>query len=173
MARTEEEIQELVNNIADYIIKTKCSTREAAKYFKVSNYTVSNYMSKRLSKSDLRYEEVKQILGSNRQTIDNGITRIRILKELKLLMEGKTCDAIASIMNISSSQVSRDLSDRLPKLIEMSKKNPEEMKEFYLLPKEILIMINKILRENSEINLKIGSNMHIQNQERDKRGRFK
>ena len=170
--RTKEEIEELVNNIADYIIETKCTTRQAAEHFKVSNYTISEYMNKRLSKSDPRYPEVKQIIDGNRKTLDKDITKIRILKELKFFIEGKTCDEISSIIRISPSQVSRDLLNRLPELIEEAKKSPEDMPEFASLPDGILFEISAKLKENSESNLSIGRNMSVQNQERDM-GRFK
>lgn len=173
MQRTEREIEELVNEMADYIIKTKNSTRKTAENFGVSNYTVSNYMNKRLSEGDPRYKEIQQILDNHHQTIDKTITKNRILDELGLLLKGKNCNEIAAIMNISPSQVSHDLTDRLEKLIELSKESPDELPEFAILSKEILSEIRIKLKKNSLQNLDIGSNMTVQNQERDTRGRFK
>lgn len=173
MQRTEEEIEKLVNKIADYIIETKDSTRKTAEKFGVSNYTVSNYMNERLSEDDPRYEEIHQILDNHHQTIDKDITKNRILKELGLLLKGKNCNEIATILSISPSQVSHDLTDRLAKLIELSKENPDELKEFASMSKEILSEIRIKLRKNSIQNLEIGSNMTVQNQERDTKGRFK
>lgn len=157
--RTEEQIDALACEIADYIIETKCSTREAAEHFGVSNYTVSNYMNNKLLKDDSRYKEVKKILNSHNLTVDKDETKTRIINELNLFKKGHTLNEIARITGISESQVSRDLTERLSNIPNINKETINE--------------ISKKLRENSEINLNIGSNMSVQNQERDKQGRFK
>lgn len=156
--RTEEQIDALAREIADYIIETKCSTREAAKHFCVSNYTVSNYMNNKLLKDDKRYNEVKKILDSHNLTVDKDETKTRIKIELNLFKKGHTLNEIAGITGISESQVFRDLTERLSNIPNISEETINE--------------ISKKLRQNSQINLNIGSNMSVQNQERE-HGRFK
>lgn len=156
--RTDEEIDKLASDIADYIIQTKCSTREAAKHFNVSNYTVSHYMNNKLLKEDSRYSKVKEILNNNNLTVDKTETKTRILNELKLFKEGYTLNEISEIIGVSVSQISRDLTERLSSSPNISEETINE--------------ISEKLRQNSTSNLKIGNDAYV-NQERDKQGRFK
>lgn len=161
--RTEQQIDALAREIADYIIEKKCSTREAAEYFGVSNYTVSNYMNNKLLKDDSRYIEVKKILDSHNLTVDKDETKTRIKIELNLFKEGHTLNEIARITGISESQVFRDLTERLSNIPNISKEN---------ISKKTINEISEKLRQNSTSNLKIGNDTY-ENQERDKQGRFK
>ncbi len=156
--RTEEEIDKLARNIADYIIETKCSIRDAAKHFNVSNYTVSHYMNNKLPKEDPRYNEIKKILDSHNLTLDKDETKTRIINELDLFKKGYTLNEISKIIHVSESQIYRDLAERLPKIPNISK--------------ETLNEISKKLKQNSMNNLKKGNNTY-ENQERDKQGKFK
>lgn len=158
MRRTEEEIMKLVDEIANYIIETESSTRLAAKEFGVSNYTVSTYMSKRLPENDSRYSKIQRILSLHQQTVDKDITQTRLKTELSLLLGGKHLDEIAQIMKISLSQVSRDFSERLPMLPQISV--------------ETLEYVRKLLSDNSLGNLQIGNDKAVE-QQRDSKGKFR
>ena len=62
-------ILERVNNIADYIIKTKDTIRETAKVFKVSKSTVHKDVKERLYKIDIKkYNKVKKIMSEHLET---------------------------------------------------------------------------------------------------------
>jgi putative DeoR family transcriptional regulator, stage III sporulation protein D len=60
-------IEERTLEIANYIIETKATVREAAKVFKVSKSTVHKDVSERLPKlNPIVYEEVRKILEKNK-----------------------------------------------------------------------------------------------------------
>lgn len=60
-------IEERAVEIANYIIETKATVREAAKVFKVSKSTVHKDVSERLPKINPAIsEEVKKVLGQNK-----------------------------------------------------------------------------------------------------------
>ena len=60
-------IEERAIEIANYIIDTKATVREAAKVFKVSKSTVHKDVSERLPKiNPTIYEEVRKILDKNK-----------------------------------------------------------------------------------------------------------
>ena len=136
---TEEERQILVIAIADYIIENKTSTRNTAEYFKISNYTVSDYMNNRLKSLDgLKYRQVQEILKSNKpKTIKDESVENRVLKVLELLKSGFTVKEIANSLGETEFTIYRDVSKRLKSL------SPED----YIVSK-------KILEENSMMNLK-------------------
>lgn len=135
---TEEEREILVIEIADYIIENQTSTRKTAEHFKISNYTVSEYMKNRLKNLDItRYKKVRQILTSNKpKTINDEEIENRVLKVLELLKSGFTVKEIAHSLGETEFTIYRDISNRLKKL----------STEDYELAK-------KILEENSLINL--------------------
>ncbi len=57
-----------VNDIADYIIKTKKTIRETAKIFEVSKSTVHKDMKERLYVIDInKYNKVKEIMDEHMQ----------------------------------------------------------------------------------------------------------
>lgn len=58
-----------VNDIADYIIKTKKTIRETAKVFKVSKSTVHKDLKERLYEIDIeKYQKIKQIMNNHLET---------------------------------------------------------------------------------------------------------
>ena len=61
-------IEERTVNIANYIIETKCTVREAAKKFGISKSTVHKDITERLSKINSRLaEETHSVLMENKQ----------------------------------------------------------------------------------------------------------
>lgn len=159
MRRTEEEIMALVDEIADYIIATGSSTRKTAKNFGISNYTVSQYMKDRLPEYDERYKKIQNILDSHQQTVDKEITQKRLREELSLFLAGKSLEEIAAMKHLSVSQISRDFSERLVNLPDISSTQLEDIRE-------------KIL-ENSNNNLSIGNYEFVKEQKRDSNGKFR
>lgn len=131
-----EEMVKLVLEIADYAIKTGESTRQIAKKFSVSNYTVSVYLRKRLPNIDPnRYKLVKQIIDKNTpQTIDKVEVRKRIYAATSLLLQGMTVAQIVEWMNqerveekVTFDIIYDDLTRRLP-LIESDSTIIEDVK---------------------------------------------
>lgn len=109
-----DEIEERVKKVADYIIKTGASTRKAAEYFsshdfKISNVTVSNYMTKRLPKIDgCRYALVKKVIDKNTpKSVESLEVRNRIYDTLNLLFQGYTIPQIVVKMNETSAEKNR------------------------------------------------------------------
>lgn len=154
---TEEERMKLVEEIADYIIETKCSTRVAASFFHVSNYTVSDYMSRRLPKINSRkYNQVKEILEKNKpQGIEKDSVLKRVIQASYLLLDGLTVEEIALKLNTTKDVITRDLTVRLPKV---SQEDYETLKEQ--------------LKLHKEANLELGQERKIPIEERDSLGRF-
>ena len=81
-------IEERTIDIANYIIETKCTVREAAKKFGISKSTVHKDVTERLSKINKELaEKIHKILMENKQErhIRGGIaTREKYLKENNL-----------------------------------------------------------------------------------------
>ena len=81
-------IEERTVNIANYIIETRCTVREAAKKFGISKSTVHKDVTERLSKINKSLAEtIRKILMENKQErhIRGGIaTREKYLKENNL-----------------------------------------------------------------------------------------
>jgi len=119
----EDEYNEKVLWIADYIIETKCSTRKAAKYatengFKISNVSVHNMMHNKLLRIDgEKYKEVMNVLGENTpKSIDDANTKIRIYSATSYLLQDFTVQEIAAVLDTTIDIIYDDLTTRLPKL---------------------------------------------------------
>jgi len=78
-------IEERTVQIANYIIETKCTVREAAKKFGISKSTVHKDVTERLCKINTQlFERIQEILTENKQErhIRGGIaTREKYLRE--------------------------------------------------------------------------------------------
>lgn len=155
---TYEERVELTNEIADYIIETKGSTRNSAKKFNVSNATVSVLMNDFLKGLNLnKFLMVQEVLNSNKpKNYTDADVRERVLLAANLVLKGFTVEEVSKSMGETINVINEDLQTRLSKI------SPE-----------IYISVKKKLNENSIANLQVGSNMTVENQERDINGRFK
>lgn len=120
---TEEEMQEKILMVVDYIIETKCSTRKAAKYatengFPISNVSIHNIIHKKLSKIDMKkYQEVIKILNENSpKSIDDAKTKVRIYSATAYMLQDLTIQEIAEILHSTPDIIYDDLTSRLPRL---------------------------------------------------------
>lgn len=120
---TEDEYNEKVLLIADYIINTKCSTRKAAKYatetgFKISNVSVHNMIRSKLPKLDAeRFQKVMEVLGSNTpKSIEDANTKVRIFSATSYLLQDFTVAEVADMLGSTLDTIYDDLTVRLPKL---------------------------------------------------------
>lgn len=154
---TYEERVELTNEIADYIINTKSSTRNAAKKFNISNATVSVLMNEFLKLLNIKkFLLVQEVLNSNKpKTYKDEDVKKRVLLVADLVLKGFTVEKISKYINETINIVNEDLQTRLNKI------NPE-----------LYIEVKNLLTKNSRNNLSIGSYMSVENQEREN-GRFK
>ena len=154
---THDERIEITRNIADYIISTNCSTRKAAEYFKISNATVSTLMNELLPKIDQeKYFKVQNILNANKpKTITDEVTKERVIKAAELIKEGFTVEEIANSMGVTINVINEDLQTRLPRISET-----------------LYGEVKDIQRRNSMSNLSLGSNMSVEGQQRDEKGKF-
>lgn len=143
---------------ADYIIKHKCTTRDAAKAMKVSNYTISDWMRRRLIILDpVKYRRVQKIFLANtpKTVTDNGVKK-RVLQAAKCVLNGMTVQQIHEETGISIHVIYEDLQTRLRRLDEGLWKT-----------------VNSKLKENSLTNLNLGSSMPVNSENRGPNGRFK
>lgn len=154
---TDEERKKLIEEVANYIIKNNSSTRKAAEHFGISNATVSDWMNEFLKKvSAEKYIMVQSILRENMpKTVENKEVRDRVIKAAMLIKDGYTVAEIAKGMNTTINVINEDLETRLPRISE-----------------ELYSEIKNIQQKNSEDNLKLGSNMNVENQKRDENGKF-
>lgn len=115
---TDEERDKLILEIADFIIDNNSSTRKAAENFGISNYSVSDYMNKRLQQINFeKYKLVKIVLDGNKpKTIADPSVRKRILEEAKLINSGMTATEVAQYFGISVDVIHDDLTTRLSKI---------------------------------------------------------
>ncbi len=120
---SDEEMNKNINMIADYIIKTKCSTRKAALYakeqgFPISNNTVHTLMIHKLPLINLqKYEKVKSIFEANKpKTIQDKDTLKRVLEATNLLLDGFNVLEIAEKLSSTQDIIYDDLTSRLPKI---------------------------------------------------------
>ena len=154
---TEEERAQKTLEIADYIIENNSSTRKAAKHFNISNATVSDWMNFVLMKLDSKkFLKVVEILKGNRpKTVNDDEVKQRVFDAARLIKEGFTVEEIAKSMNVTINVINEDLQTRLPRMDEGLYKAVKTKQE-----------------ENSRENLKLGSNMSVEEQKRDENGKF-
>lgn len=154
---TDEERIKITIEIADYIIDNNSSTRKAADHFGVSNVTISALMNDLLFKIDNeKYLQVQDILNKNKpKTIMDDEVKQRVISAANLIKAGFIVEEIAKAQKVTIHVINEDLQTRLPRI---SKKLYEEVK--------------LIQGQNSNNNLQKGSNMSVENQERDQQGKF-
>lgn len=115
---TDEERNEKIIQIANYIIKNNSSTRKAAEHFGISNATISDWMNCYLKKMDVqKFLKVEEILKNNKpKTIDNVDIKKRVLEAAKLITKNYTAEQIAEHFNVSINVIHEDLQTRLPRI---------------------------------------------------------
>lgn len=128
----------LVVDIANYIISTGSSIRNTASHFGLGKSTVHDYIEEKLpSISIILYKNVFDVLMSNKSIkISGSFANYDIVYyEYELLMAGYSLNDIARILGFSFQKVQRDLGNRLSSVDEtMAKKSKEKLKEHRLLP---------------------------------------
>lgn len=154
---TEEERREITKSIADYIINNNCSTRRVAYVFGVSNATVSTLMNELLPKIDeVKYLQVQNILNVNKpKTITDESVKNRVLAAAELIKNNFTVEEIASSMGVTINVINEDLQTRLSRISE-----------------SLYNEVKEIQKRNSMENLQLGSNMSVERQKRDEKGKF-
>lgn len=155
---TYDERVELTKEIANYIIETKSSTRNAANKFKVSNATVSVLMGDFLEKLDKsKFLLVQEVLESNKpKSYKDENVRKRVILVADLVLKNFTAEEISKSMGETVNVINEDLQTRLQKI------SPE-----------LYISVKQKLKENSFANLQKGSNMIVENQNIDVNGKFR
>ena len=117
--KNDEERNERIILVGEYVKNTGASTRKAAEYFTrtyfpISNATVSDYCARYLK---MRPEEVDSLRGKiNENTVkDLNSPEIagRVLRNAELFLNGLTVNQIADITNSSFWTVYRDITKRL------------------------------------------------------------
>lgn len=120
---SEEELQEKILMVVDYIIETKCSTRKAAKYatengFPISNVSVHNIIHKKLPTIDMeKYQKVVEILNANTpKSIEDAKIKVRIYSAAAYVLQDFTIPEIAKMLDSTPDIIYDDLTSRLPRL---------------------------------------------------------
>jgi len=163
-----EERKIYILTIAKYAILTGKSTRELAKIFKVSNFTIHAVLTKYLYQLCVEensevyfnlYKEVQQVLEQNKvKTVDDAEVKTRVLNTTKMFLDGQKISEIAEKLNVGFYTVYRDLVFRLPKINSVDE--------------DVINEVKKIMKNNKEINLEIGSKLPVPEEKRDSKGRF-
>ena len=164
-----EERKEFILTIAKYFVLTGKSTRQLAKVFKVSNFTIHSVLTKQLEQICLEtrnkehlelYNEVQEVLQKNKnnKSVEDADIRKRVLEASKLLLSGKTVSEIAEILNCGFYTIYRDLTVKLPKINNIDP--------------EIVNNVQVVMQTNKELNLILGRQMPVDESKRDERGRF-
>lgn len=161
----EEELQEKILMVVDYIIETKCSTRKAAKYatengFPISNVSVHNIIHKKLPTIDMeKYQKVVEILNTNTsKSIEDAKIKVRIYSATEYILQDFTILEIAKILDSTPDVIYDDLTSRLPRLdSSLAKEVRKKFQEHKLenlgqyktgVPNEVIDnQMNKISRE--------------------------
>jgi predicted DNA-binding protein YlxM (UPF0122 family) len=112
-----------VLEVAEYVKRTKASTRQTAKYFTenfyaISNATVNDYLRNRLSKLNKElYLEINKIIANNTpKTVETVEVRKRVYSAVSLLFKDYTIAEIAEELHSTVDIIYDDLTNRLPKI---------------------------------------------------------
>ena len=140
----DEKIRTKVIDMARYIIENKSSTRKTGEHFGVSNFTVSDYINKKLPYIDpMLYKEAILVLEENKpKSIRNENVVLRVRNAVELLKQGLTVNEIAKELKTTPEVIYNDFHNRLEKL-----------------DKEECETVKKILAKNRYNNLNNNSNV--------------
>lgn len=118
MKQMDDKTKQKVIEMAHYIIDNKSSTRKTGEHFGVSNFTVSDYINKKLPYIDPNlYKEAIHVLENNKpKSINNERVVLRVRNAVELLKQGLTVNEIASTLGTTSDVIYNDLHYRLERL---------------------------------------------------------
>lgn len=145
------ELEEKMEQVVRYFLKTGSSSRQIAAYFTehhfpISNKTVNKYIHTYMKDSLGLKEELKQKIEQNREkSIHDEIIQKQILIELGLLFKGYKIEEIAQILDKSSASVQRDLTTRLEKLCKI---NPDYISFYEKAKEQLQINQTSTINEN-------------------------
>ena len=119
----DDERDERVQKVAEYVIQTGASYRQAAAYFtdnkifEISYVTVADYCRRYAKHYPQKREELQKVIASNTEkTLSDEEVRTRVLNNANLLLEGLTIEEIAASTATTYWTVYRDLTERLPQV---------------------------------------------------------
>lgn len=133
--KNDEEREERVLLVGEYVKETGASTRKTAEYFTktyfpISNYTVSDYCKRYMKMKPSEVELLKDKIDLNTaKSINDEAIRERVIRNADLLLSGLSINEIVSLTNVSFWTIYRDLTKRL-QIVDNTK---------YNLVKELLI----------------------------------
>lgn len=142
---SDDERERRIYLVGTFFLEEKSSIRKTAaffteNFFSISSATVHDYLNRFINKYPNTKEQILSIIESNKEdSIEKHEVRERVLKNLKLALNGYTVEEISVRTNTSYWTVYRDLRERLPKIDE----------EYY---KQVVLLLN----ENKERNLRHG-----------------
>lgn len=110
----QNELEEKVISVCEYIIENKASYRNAGAVFGISVATVSDYCQRFEKLKPQKYPELKKIIDKNTEpTIKDENVKKRVLENAKLIVSGKTIEEISESTGIDYWVVYRDIKNRL------------------------------------------------------------
>ena len=110
----QNELEERIIAVCEYIINNNSSYRKAGSEFGVSVATVSDYCQRFAKLKPQRYQELKKIIDKNTEpTIKDDNVKKRVLENAKLIVSGKTIEEISEETGIDYWVVYRDIKNRL------------------------------------------------------------
>lgn len=110
----QNELEERIIAVCEYIINNNSSYRKAGSEFGVSVATVSDYCQRFAKLKPQRYQELKKIIDKNTEpTIKDDNVKKRVLENAKLIVSGKTIEEISADTGIDYWVVYRDIKNRL------------------------------------------------------------
>ena len=133
--KNDEEREERVLLVGEYVKETGASTRKTAEYFTktyfpISNYTVSDYCKRHMKMKPSEVELLKDKIDLNTaKSINDEAIRERVIRNADLLLSSLSINEIVSLTNVSFWTIYRDLTKRL-QIVDNTK---------YNLVKELLI----------------------------------
>ena len=110
----QNELEERIIAVCEYIINNNSSYRKAGSEFGVSVATVSDYCQRFAKLKPQRYQELKKVIDKNTEpTIKDDNVKKRVLENAKLIVSGKTIEEISEETGIDYWVVYRDIKNRL------------------------------------------------------------
>lgn len=158
--KDEEERNRRVIEVAEYVKKTRASTRMTAKYFtenrfNISSATVNDYLRNRLLKlNPVLYSEINEIIKENTpKTVETVEVRKRIYSAVSLLFQDYTIEEIAEALNSTVDIIYTDLKIRLPKIEDSIDVIKQVNSHANLSDKSISTDVNDVLQRHKMENL--------------------
>lgn len=110
----QSELEKKVIEVCEHIINTKDSYRKTAKVFGISVATVSDYCNRYEKLKPQRYLKLKEVISANSEkTINDKEVEMRVLRNARLIIGGKTIEEISIDTGVDYWIVYRDIKKRL------------------------------------------------------------